>query len=372
MAKDIEKMGAKFGESLSLRLEDLGLDGVAEGLELDVGVVEKAENADAIQQITATLLRELGSDADDAVRAAKAMGFAWARAAGGKVEGGEEVCQRIAALDFLATNVQVKRMLQSKRRGNGATGGGRGARRGDKGGNDDNNDDDDDDDDDDDTTKGDVQKRATPFLLSRKERDAIRRDVAAMAALRDAAAAAERSLRVRQDIMLKRLDLTVHAMMMEAPQSGGRGAAKAAPTRSQEEREEMATTIKPLRDEIAMRRQGLSAEDVLAARAEPQVLRFFGVATPSGGESASSAAIRRVVIGVVPDRGGRANEKRPKARDLMPRWRKREGGGGGGRGGGRAGGRGGGHGGRSGRGGRGGRSGGGRGGKRSRSRGKRR
>ena len=116
---------------------------------------------------------------------------------------------------------------------------------------------------------------------------------------------------------------------------------------------------------IAARRAKLSAEpapfeveDALhMSRARAAELAEALAAPPEPtNSSADGTALRSVVIGAVPDRGGQARKTRPGKRDLMPEWTQRkEGepkakgkGGRGGRGRGRGGGRGGGGGGKGG------------------------
>ncbi|KAG9268382.1 protein FAM98A [Astyanax mexicanus] len=138
---------------------------------------------------------------------------------------------------------------------------------------------------------------------------------------------------VRRKMLLKRLDVTVQSF-------GWSDKAKS-------QKEKLAKVYQPLRSALAIKGK-ISVANLLAAREDlSKILR-----TSSGHiREKTACAINKVLMGRVPDRGGRPNEIEPPPPE-MPTWQKRQDGpqgggggqyygGGGGRGGGGGGGRGG-------------------------------
>tara|TARA_B110000208_G_scaffold180688_1_gene230641 strand:- start:557 stop:1786 length:1230 start_codon:yes stop_codon:yes gene_type:complete len=144
---------------------------------------------------------------------------------------------------------------------------------------------------------------------------------------------------LRRKLILERVDVTIQSFLWSQ--------------RGKENAEAIHAAIRPLRSNLEATPTPITTDHVFEADAA--LVRSTTAIVSSAGAGASSAAsrIKSVVMGAVPDRGGRPGERRP-GKESMPGWSKRRAGGGGRRGGRRGGGK-------SGKGGRG-RGGGGRGG----------
>lgn len=123
----------------------------------------------------------------------------------------------------------------------------------------------------------------------------------------------------RRAMLVKRLSVTVQSLLWGegAVASGGEGGSLAA--------------------EASRRLAGMGGEPLAVALADvfeagPELLYLAGLRVTS---TPPHSAVKGVVIGAVPDRGGRAGEMRPSASDHMPAWmsKRAAGGGRGGRGG---------------------------------------
>ncbi|KAG7328737.1 hypothetical protein KOW79_008681 [Hemibagrus wyckioides] len=126
---------------------------------------------------------------------------------------------------------------------------------------------------------------------------------------------------VRRKMLLKRLDVTVQSFGWS--------------DRAKSQTEKLAKVYQPLRSVLAFKSR-VSVAHLLAAREDlSKILRTSSGKT----REKTSCAINKVLMGRVPDRGGRPNEIEPPPPE-MPVWQKRQDGptgGGGGRGGGRGG-----------------------------------
>ena len=130
---------------------------------------------------------------------------------------------------------------------------------------------------------------------------------------------------LRRKMLMKRLDVTIQSFLWGEAAQGKEG--------------EIVAAIKAQRDNLTEESIKYTAEDALIA---PVTLlhEHSKRVTDSVG---SKSLVKTVIIGRVPDRGGRTNEMRPKARDIQPAWARKSGGGGRGGGGHHNGGRGGGN-----------------------------
>jgi len=134
---------------------------------------------------------------------------------------------------------------------------------------------------------------------------------------------------LRRRMLMKRLDVTIQSFLWGEKAHGKEG--------------EIVAAIKAQRVNLKEAAAAYDTQDALAA---PVTIIYEHSKRVT--DSVGTSLVKTVIIGAVPDRGGRANEMRPKARDMGFGGRGR---GGGGRGGGGRGGGGGGGGGRGGRGG---------------------
>lgn len=147
---------------------------------------------------------------------------------------------------------------------------------------------------------------------------------------------------LRREMLLQRLDVTVQAFLWSARAEGREAEINAA--------------IAPKRRGLSAQPAAIRAADAFSAGAELSAALSARV-TDSSTKGLRAASVKSVLIGAVPDRGGRVTDMRPSARDTMPSWASRRpegargagagagaggGGGGGGKGGARGGGSGGG------------------------------
>lgn len=142
---------------------------------------------------------------------------------------------------------------------------------------------------------------------------------------------------LRREMLLQRLDVTVQAFMWSAKAEGRESEINAA--------------VAPKRRGLSVQPAAIRAADAFSAGAELSAALSQRV-TDSSTKGLRAASVKTVLIGAVPDRGGRVGDMRPSARDMMPSWASRRpesgrpgaggaGGSGAGTGGGKGGGRGG-------------------------------
>ncbi|KAK4315897.1 hypothetical protein Pmani_012920 [Petrolisthes manimaculis] len=139
---------------------------------------------------------------------------------------------------------------------------------------------------------------------------------------------------MRRQMLIKRLDVTIQSFQWSE--------------KAKQREDELTKAFRTRRDQMK-EEPGVNIGDILAAREDLAVLEKTSNASV---RKATKTALNKIIIGRVPDRGGRTNELEPPPPE-MPSWTQRSGGGG------QGGGRGGGGGGGGGRGGRGGGRGGG-------------
>jgi hypothetical protein len=131
---------------------------------------------------------------------------------------------------------------------------------------------------------------------------------------------------LRRRMLMKRLDVTIQSFLWGEKAQGKEG--------------EIVAAIKAQRMNLKEAAMAYGTQDALAAP-----MTIIHEHSKRVTDSVGTSLVKTVIIGAVPDRGGRANEMRPKARDMGfgGRGRGRGSGGGGGRGSGGGGGRGGGN-----------------------------
>ena len=145
---------------------------------------------------------------------------------------------------------------------------------------------------------------------------------------------------LRRRMMLKRLDVTLQSFLWSSKARG--------------QENDIIAAIRPLVAQLhALVNFEVTETELFSQTKNLTAVQYLPVCEKRG-----RGSVKNVLIGSVPDRGGRTQDIRP--RDLMPSWSKRRSGGGGGGGGGHGGGRGRARG-RGGKAGRGGKGGGGRG-----------
>eukprot|EP00941_MAST-03F_sp_MAST-3F-sp1_P002428 g2428.t1 len=112
--------------------------------------------------------------------------------------------------------------------------------------------------------------------------------------------------RIRRQTLLYRLDVTIQSFLWSEKVS--------------DQREEAQAAVSSLRKKLSPEPVSVTVDDVLCAR---QTLMETAHSRVSTGDGRIAASSKNVVIGAVPDRGGRASELRPSRTDLMPSWQKR-------------------------------------------------
>jgi uncharacterized membrane protein YgcG len=122
---------------------------------------------------------------------------------------------------------------------------------------------------------------------------------------------------LRRRMLMKRLDVTIESFLWGEKAQGKEGEIVAAIKAQRDNLSEVPTKYSVLGDSV-------SAPISLLQEMSKKVTDTCG----------QKSIIKSVIIGAVPDRGGRAGEMRPKARDIKPTWTRGGGRGGGGVGGG--------------------------------------
>ena len=116
---------------------------------------------------------------------------------------------------------------------------------------------------------------------------------------------------VRRQMLIKRLDVTIQSFLWSDKVVG--------------QEDELLNAIDPLIKQLKEPRPVINPKKIFDATPslrEEQEIRVT--------EASLNSTVKSVIIGTVPDRGGRANEMRPSMRDMMPGWSSRRSGGGGG------------------------------------------
>jgi Protein of unknown function (DUF2465) len=131
---------------------------------------------------------------------------------------------------------------------------------------------------------------------------------------------------LRREMLLQRVDVTVQSFLWSAKAEGREG--------------EITAAISHKRRALSSSPAAINPADAFVAGPELTAVLSQRI-TDASTKALRHSSVKGVIIGAVPDRGGRVTEMKVSARDLMPEWaaRKPEGGsGGGGRGGGSSGG----------------------------------
>ena len=124
-----------------------------------------------------------------------------------------------------------------------------------------------------------------------------------------------RDFALRRKMLLQRVDVTITSFLWSA-----RGASH---------EEEIRQALAPLRDTLEATAPLITTDDIF--RANDALVRSTTLKVSAAVTSSAARGVKSVLMGAVPDRGGRPEDRRPK-KESMPGWSKRRQGGGRGRG----------------------------------------